>query len=687
MKKVNLLFAGLILTVITVAQSYNFDQAVEAYNAKDFDKALDFLNRDLADNPKSVGSYCYRALVYAKTGNNAEALSSINNAIRFQLRKDKLSNAYNYYIRAMIYGEIEDAQKAIADLTMSIKLAPDDPEYLIERAALYVAAEEYEKGEADFRSALKIDESYVDAWLGIGRSYFIQQRYDDADKALTKLIKLSPEYPIGYYYKARVDFALKKYDAAIEGMFFVLTLDNESVLARKLFLTFASQNLPLALSNLNSQIIATPQQEFWYLLRTSVLEENKDYLLAIADYNKVMELSDDFPKSGILGYRAACYNELGNFSQAIADYNQALSLDSSNAYHFANRANVKRVIGDYAGAVADFTKAIAIQPNEAWFYSRRGWVKDEFMKDTQGGLRDYNQAIAVDKNAVYTYLHRGRLYEKSLNDAVRANADYEMILTLDTVLHPSGNSRHYALFHLGRVIDAISWSNKIIETYPTEGNYYDAACMYSLMKKPAESIANLKLAFENGFASFVHLSKDDDLDNVRNTPEFKALVQEWKNKNEKIATKMAVEKVTKKEPELMVVEPETAILPMKNISSGTYEIKCQINGLPLNFLFDTGASDISISQTEVDFMLKNGYLDKADVLGAQKFQYANGDIEVGTKILLRKVNLGGFILRNVTASVVLNTKAPLLIGQSALGKYGKIIIDNDKKTITISRKK
>ncbi|MEI7502777.1 MAG: hypothetical protein WCJ61_05795 [Paludibacter sp.] len=54
--------------------------------------------------------------------------------------------------------------------------------------------------------------------------------------------------------------------------------------------------------------------------------------------------------------------------------------------------------------------------------------------------------------------------------------------------------------------------------------------------------------------------------------------------------------------------------------------------------------------------------------------------------MLRKVNLGGFILRNVSASVVHNKKAPLLIGQSALAKYGKILIDNKAKTITITNK-
>jgi clan AA aspartic protease (TIGR02281 family) len=262
-----------------------------------------------------------------------------------------------------------------------------------------------------------------------------------------------------------------------------------------------------------------------------------------------------------------------------------------------------------------------------------------------------------------------------------------MILTLDTVVNESGNCRQYALFHLGQIDKAITWSNKIIESFPTSGNYYDAACLYSLMNKPTESITSLKVAFENGYTEFVHLSQDDDLDNVRNLPEFKALVQQWQVKYNKSLSKEPEAKMIQKGSELFVEEPETAILPMKNISSGTYEIKCQINELPLNFLFDTGASDISISQTEVDFMLKNGFLNKTDVLGSQNYEYANGAIEVGTRIILRKVNLGGFILRNVSASVVLNKKAPLLIGQSALGKYGKIIIDNDKKTITISHQK
>lgn len=39
-----------------------------------------------------------------------------------------------------------------------------------------------------------------------------------------------------------------------------------------------------------------------------------------------------------------------------------------------------------------------------------------------------------------------------------------------------------------------------------------------------------------------------------------------------------------------------------------YYIPGEINGVPLKFIFDTGASNVYLSLTEALFMLKNGYL-------------------------------------------------------------------------------
>ena len=85
-------------------------------------------------------------------------------------------------------------------------------------------------------------------------------------------------------------------------------------------------------------------------------------------------------------------------------------------------------------------------------------------------------------------------------------------------------------------------------------------------------------------------------------------------------------------------------------------------------------------------MMKNGYLSKKDVIGSANFLDANGNINAGTVINLRKVDLGGVTIGNVRASVVQNQKAPLLLGQTVLNRAGKIEIDNDKRVMRITHK-
>jgi aspartyl protease family protein len=110
-------------------------------------------------------------------------------------------------------------------------------------------------------------------------------------------------------------------------------------------------------------------------------------------------------------------------------------------------------------------------------------------------------------------------------------------------------------------------------------------------------------------------------------------------------------------------------------SNGVYEIPTEINGVPMYFIFDTGASLISISVTEANFLYKQGSLLHEDILGSASFIDANGDISEGTIVKLRSVKIGDRILRDVNASVVHNLSAPLLMGQSALEGFGRISID------------
>ena len=113
-------------------------------------------------------------------------------------------------------------------------------------------------------------------------------------------------------------------------------------------------------------------------------------------------------------------------------------------------------------------------------------------------------------------------------------------------------------------------------------------------------------------------------------------------------------------------------------------VDCSINGLPLYFIFDTGAGDVTISSVEAAFMFKNGYLSEKDVIGRKNYRTASGDIVEGTLINLSTIEIGELSLSNVRASVVKGQNAPLLLGQSVLSRLGKVEIDNANQKIKIT---
>jgi aspartyl protease family protein len=126
---------------------------------------------------------------------------------------------------------------------------------------------------------------------------------------------------------------------------------------------------------------------------------------------------------------------------------------------------------------------------------------------------------------------------------------------------------------------------------------------------------------------------------------------------------------------------DKTVVKIKKVN-GVYEIPTEINGVEMYFIFDTGAGLISISETEAIFLYKQGKLTQDDIIGKANFSDANGDISEGTIINLKTVKIGNRILENIQASVVHNLGAPLLMGQSALEKFGKISIDYQNSEIT-----
>ena len=313
---------------------------------------------------------------------------------------------------------------------------------------------------------------------------------------------------------------------------------------------------------------------------------------------------------------------------------------------------------------------IAQNPEEYFPYYRRGWFKDHSGK-TDEAIEDYTMAITLQPNDAYQYLNRGVLLLRK-GDKKKADEDFKQAVRLDSV-PDAPECAFYAYYYLGDKNKAIEMLDKALKK-EDKGNYYDAACLYSIMGDKEKAIFYLRKALENGYRRFAHIKRDRDLNNIRTTTEYKALMAEYEQKHLQEIAEDGDDAVYENKTE------EVSFIKEENVC----KVKCSINNLPLHFIFDTGASDVSISSVEATFMLKNDYLSASDIIGRQNYITADGNITEGTVINLRDVKLGNIHLNDIKASVVKNQSAPLLLGQSVFSKLGKIEIDNDNKVLRIT---
>ena len=632
MKKIVTLLTVTLLTVLSVnayAQKnktdndYNLKKAYEVLQEEnDEAKGLELVNKQLRETPDNVESLLLRVRLLRRKNEFGQAPQDINHAIKVNKpKKTEVRNSTLHWWKAYIYEDMGDKINATASFKTACELARKDDKENLPSISFDYAQSLYDLGDyagadAIYRKMLVLDEADQAAMAGLARNMIEREQYSEAiDKVMLKRLN---------YAEASIKTRIKK----------------------------------------------TENRFQWMAFLCQFYETSHQYAEAVRTYDEFEAEFGHYDEINV--YRSDCYSELGLNELAIADISKAMEKDPDWQL-YVRRGDYYWLNGDLDLAIADFNAAVEDAPKEGYCYYRRGWTY-EMQGERKKAMEDYNMGLEMTQDYPYLYLMRGELLLLE-GKKTEADADFEMVIQKDTIAD-NGSCRQYALYFLGRDNEAEEWMNKIIEEDPGNyGNYYDQACLYSRMGRLEESIAALRKSFEKGYRSFSHIRLDDDLDAVRDLPEFKALMEEYEAKHTEYL----------KQFELSMPEKEETVteIAVKRNPGGTFEIPCDINGLALQMVFDTGASDVTISSVEADFMFKNGYLSEKDIKGKTYYQIANGQISEGTTITLREVKIGDAVLHNVDASVVKSQRAPLLLGQSAMERFGAITIDNQNNKLII----
>lgn len=685
MKKIFTILSALILALFTgeisaqnnkTDNDYNLQRAWEALREEnDESKAQDLVNKQLRDTPDNVDALLLRARLYRKKGEYGAALSDINHALKVNKpKKSEIAMSTLHWWKGHIYQDMNEILKSSEALRKAYELAKkDDKENLqnisFDYACSLILLERYDDADAVFDAMLKEDETDTAAMVGKASTLLKRGRDSEAVAILENAKKYAENYSEIYRFQMKAFRNLGEYNKAINAAIDYYEKDDNAKLDT--VLAVFAKNPNYATASLKAMAKKSEEPVQWKYVLGRFQEYMRDYAMAIRSYDA---LEEEYGKDEILDFRrATCYGELGMCDRAT-EYLGGLIEKDPDWVLLVSRGDLYLQAGRLDEAIEDYTAAIDDTPDDAYAYYKRGWCHE--MKGEKGkALEDYNLGIDNSQDYPYLYLMRGELLLDS-GDKDAAMKDFETVLQKDTLVD-NGSCRQYALHFLGKDKEAEEWMDKIIDADPDDdGNYYDRACLYARMGRLDESVASLKMAFEKGYRSFGHIMDDDDLDPVREMPEFKALMEEYKTRHE--AYLMENELSAEDVKEQLVTEIEMTRKP-----GGTFEIPCDINGLPLQMIFDTGASDVTISSVEANFMLKNGYLSDKDVKGRKYYQIANGQLSEGTVITLREVKIGDAILKNVDASVVNSQKAPLLLGQSAMERFGTITIDNINNKLLI----
>jgi tetratricopeptide (TPR) repeat protein len=178
-----------------------------------------------------------------------------------------------------------------------------------------------------------------------------------------------------------------------------------------------------------------------YFFRSLRKDDGDDYQGALADYNQAITINPKFSEAynnrGILKK-----DKLNDIKGALADYNQAITINPKYPGAYSNRGILKESkLNDIKGALADYNQAITINPKFSIAYNNRASLKVDKLNDIKGALADYNQAITINPKFFTAYYNRGSLKVEKLNDIKGALADYNQAITINPKYSGAYNNR------------------------------------------------------------------------------------------------------------------------------------------------------------------------------------------------------------------------------------------------------
>lgn len=345
--------------------------AHRAIDDDDLERALQLLDEGLALVPDHAGLISTRGQVLVALMHPLEAESDLRRALGLDPFQQDARRAL-----AGLYAQYGRWRDAAAEYTRYLTLAPDDP------AAWYALGQVRERqgrptdATAAYSAALELDPDHRDALTRRATLWLQATDYAAAWTDYTALIRLQPSAEL-YETRGELDLRLGAPLAAAADFEAALSLQPAGVPTLTLVMQIGQAYLQgeapaRAVPALTTAISLTTALEPRIWLGESHLATG-NYTAALHIYSSTVQLATPPELGQVLTGRGRAHLKLGNYPEAVADFEEALDYARSvpeQAAILEWRSASYAALERYQEAIIDLTAAYSLTSSPAYLYHR-----------------------------------------------------------------------------------------------------------------------------------------------------------------------------------------------------------------------------------------------------------------------------------------------------------------------------
>jgi tetratricopeptide (TPR) repeat protein len=430
----------------------------QRFSQKDYRGAISDYTQAIRLNPRDSVVFSSRGAAYNELGNYQIALIDLNQALRLDN-----TNGIAYNNRAFSHTNLRNYQAAEFDYTLAMKYNPPERKnYFARRGNARVGLRDYQGAIADTTQAIQMNSQNAYAYSVRADALIGLKNYRAALVDIERALQLEPDYK----------YAIQQRQTARAGLGQSPAVALPKVPALPKAPVYSTKPSPGGSGSLPGSKTADS-----YIQSGNNRFSQKDYRGAIADFTQAISLNSQ----SALAYsgRGASYNELGDYKAALEDLNQALRLDGTNGITHNNRGYTNTSLGNFRAAESDYTLAIKYNPQETKNYlARRGNARVR-LQDYQGAIADTTQALQMNSQNAYAYSVRADA-KIGLKNYQSAIADLNQAVQLDPKYSYAFNQRATANLRLKNYRQALSDADQSLRISPRFN--YDATYSRGLAK-------------------------------------------------------------------------------------------------------------------------------------------------------------------------------------------------------------